>query len=149
MAIRPDLIQYLGLPYRYDHGPINRPKLLTEGINCQLLTHLVIAQLGICLHPDYRSSEIYTNTKSLNVSPDKATAGDIFLFGRKLGQDPTRLHLAVMVDKTFDNHPVLIHATVVEKSVVLWPLARFQSEIRYQILFGIKRFRRSNDSYID
>jgi hypothetical protein len=146
MAIKTDIEKYLGLPYKFDHGPTNRPVLLTDGVNCQLLAHLVVAEFGICLQPSYRSSEIYQST-SLNVMPNEAIAGDIFLFGRKSEKNPTRLHLAVMVDKTSDNHPILIHATVLEKKVVLWPLAQFKPEKRYQVLFGIKRFGGENVSH--
>jgi len=147
MAIKPDIEKYLSLPYRFDHGPTNRPAFLTDGVNCQLLAHLVVAHFGIYLHPSYRSREIYQSERSLNIVSGEAVAGDIFLFGRRAEENPTRLHLAVMVDKTSDNHPVLIHSTVVENKVALWSLAQFQSEKRYQTLFGIKRFGGENASH--
>lgn len=142
MTISIEIKQLLGLPYRRDNGPNNNPKVLTEGINCQLLTHKALAILfKVNLPAGMLSKEIFEDQVYFReLRPEEANLGDVFIFGKQEEQDFRRLHLAVYVD--WDNQantPLLLHATGIDRKVSLWPLDKFSQYPQYQKLYAVKR----------
>lgn len=143
MAIPNAVESLIGLPYLYENGPMTDNRL-PEGINCQLLVHLALKLLrGINLPPIMMSKEIFEDQEFFEViSPDIASVGDIFVFGKTDETDYRQLHLAVKIDDDPQTRqPVLIHATSIEKAVTIWPLIQFSSYPRYEKLFAVKRLR--------
>jgi len=149
-----------GASYAYDQGPQRQDLscFLDDvlQINCQLLTHIVLEELGLELPKYLRSLELYKRSCSKKIWVAKisevtcTTVGDIYLFGEKPIkniQDPSIkcLHLAVCVDL----EPVqLIHAhrwqkngrfTKKHQAVNVWSLADFCESKRYNTLVGIRR----------
>lgn len=147
MTISIEIEQLLRLPYRRDNGPNNKPPLLTEGVNCQLLTHKVLAILfEVNLPAEMLSKEIFEDQVCFSeLRPEEAKLGDVFIFGKQEEQDFRRLHLAVYVDR--DNHantPILLHASGIDGRVSLWPLDKFSQYPRYQKLYAVKRLNYSS-----
>lgn len=144
MRHNPELSAFIGLPYRYNHSPTARPANVEDGVNCQLLVHIVFEILtGVRLPNTLLSKEIYLDSSQLflDVQPDQTSIGDIFLFGRTKDQDPTHLHLAIATDINRECGPLLIHATRVEQRVTVWSLQQFLSHEKYRVLFGVKHYR--------
>lgn len=143
MAIPNAVESLIGLPYRYENGPMadSRP---VDGVNCQLLVHLALELLhGINLPPAMRSKEIFEDQEFFAEIPlDTASLGDIFMFGKADETDPRQFHLAVKIDEDLrTQQPLLIHATNIEKTVTVWPLIQFFSHPRYEKLFAVKRLK--------
>ena len=141
MAIPNAVENLIGLPYRYENGPMadSQP---TDGINCQLLVHLALELLhGISLPPSMMSKEIFEDREFFAEIPfNAASSGDVFVFGRNIETDFRQFHLAVKVDDDPQaQQPLLIHATSIENAVTVWPLIRFFSYPRYRKLFAVKR----------
>lgn len=142
MALNPEIKKMLNLPYRLENGPDAEVGSLTEGVNCQLLTHLVLAVLfQVSLPPEMKSREIFEDQVRFSHIPvEKARLGDVFVFGRPNQRDLRWLHLAVHVDQevTIDP-PLLVHASSVDGRVSLWSLDKFFQYRRYQRLYAVKR----------
>lgn len=130
-------------------------------MNCQLLTHLVLEELGLSLPKWMRSSELFADEVFLEtvikktVSSRKlptldlppARVGDIWFFSnngtRTDNYDPKFFHLAVVSRLEADGSPVLIHARKFkgEDAVVEWSLKKFAKNKVYQVFQGIRRIR--------
>lgn len=143
MAIPSAVENLIGLPYRYENGPLTDSQP-NDGVNCQLLVHLALKLFhGIDLPPTMMSKEIFEDREFFKEIPlDTASSGDVFVFGKADESDPRQLHLAVKIDEDPQTQqPLLIHATSVEKSVTVWPLIQFSFYPRYKKLFAIKRLK--------
>ena len=143
MSIPNSVENLIGLPYRYKNGPLTDSQP-AEGVNCQLLVHLVLELLhGIDLPLTMMSKEIFEDHKFFAEVPlDIALIGDVFVFGKTTETDPRQLHLAVKIDEDpRTRQPLLIHATGIEMAVAVWPLIQFFSYSRYEKLFAVKRLK--------
>jgi hypothetical protein len=136
----------VGVPYQYQHGPerTEQPRVLEEGVNCQLLVHLAVRALkGYVLPPTMKSKELLEDQHYFRdvVHPEQYEPVDVFLFGRPQESNLKRLHPAVCV--AIEDEPLLLHATVVTHAVSLWSLREFSLHERYQRLFAVKRLKSS------
>lgn len=151
MAMNHELQRYLGVPYKFEHGPQARlgAWVFREGMNCQLLVHLAMQEFyGVSLPAEIGSKEIFKgNGWFYPVDKDTLAVGDVFLFGRQHEVDPRRLHLAVYIGSQENTAvPLLMHATSIEGCVSIWPLEKFLVHDRYRQLYGIRRLVLKSDA---
>lgn len=143
MAIPSAVESLIGLPYRYESGPMANSQP-NDGVNCQLLVHLALGLLhGTNLPPAMMSKEIFEDHEFFEeISFGSFLLGDVFVFGKAAETDPRQFHLAVKIDEDpRTQQPLLIHATNIEKAVTIWPLTQFSSYPRYEKLFAVKRLK--------
>ncbi|OGM75909.1 hypothetical protein A2210_00940 [Candidatus Woesebacteria bacterium RIFOXYA1_FULL_40_18] len=143
MAINPEILSLLDLPYNFGNGPDVKNVSPKDGVNCQQLTHMILATLfQIRLPTEMRSKEFYEDQKYFTqVLVKEATIGDVFIFGRPEENDYRKLHLAVFIGQDSDGSALLIHANGVDKQVSLWPLDKFSQHPRYEKLYAVKRLK--------
>lgn len=138
---------FVGLPYEKSNGPFllhNENFDPKEGVNCQLLIHLLYRErLGIELPIGMWSKEIYEDNmffESINKTISLREA-DIFVFTSEDNKsDPTKYHLTYFTGIIEDEQPLLIHANFLGTSEI-WPFERFIRLKRYRELVAIKRLK--------
>lgn len=136
--------QFIGIPYNFQNNPGVEGGPLANGLDCQRLVHLIYSEIfGVSLPKGMWSKEIYEDNgflfRSIDLNEERPLLGDIFIFHRRY-DDPKKYHLAIftgMADEHTD--PILIHASIHERRVVLWNLHEFFKEGRYKELKVVKR----------
>lgn len=143
MAINPEILSFFDFPYKFANGPDVTNVSPTDGVNCQQLTHMVLATLfQVRLPAEMKSKEFFEDQEYFtSVSVREATVGDVFIFGEPEENDYRRFHLAVFIDQDSDGSALLIHANSVDRQVSLWPLDKFSQYPRYGKLYGVKRLK--------
>lgn len=146
------LALFEGIPYNIENGPyIRAAEDVFDGINCQLMLHIVMEELGYALPKHMRSSELFEDESLLRpVYPNKGDGwrvGDIlFSYSREVDFDPRDLHVSVCV-AVEAGAPQFIHAIKFkgtnENPVVLWNLDDFLASSRHQAIVGVKRTKAS------
>jgi hypothetical protein len=151
---------FSGLRYKYENGPLvdSFQEMLEFGINCQLLAHMALEELGLVLPKDLRSQELFVDEffSSTVCKETQATSdmrgmnfsnfrmGDIFFFGNRNTSDPKFFHLAIFLEDDPNLGPQFIHAVPYKNgddAVVIWGLSKFISSSRYELFFGVKRVK--------
>lgn len=130
-------------------------------MNCQLLTHLVLEELGLSLPKWLRSSELFEDEVFLETVVKQkiasrklskallppARVGDIWFFSnngtRTDNYDPKFFHVAVVSRLEADGAPVLLHARKFKQddAVVEWGLDKFRKNKVYRLFQGIRRVK--------
>lgn len=132
-----------------------------EGLNCQLLVHLVLEELGFSLPKWMRSSELFADEVFLQtllkrtVASEKlhllqlppAREGDIWFFSNNGtstdNYDSRYFHVAVVSRLEADGSPVLVHARKFkgQDAVVEWGIKEFARSKTYALFQGIRRIK--------
>lgn len=141
------------VPYRYENGPVSdrAQDWFVEGLNCQLLIHLLYQDFfKVTLPPELRSSEIFADQDWFDeIDFIQTQEGDLLLLGpEKLNPkkdsdnaDAKKLHLAVVVGVG----PSIIHARP-KVGIAVEPLAEVIKLERYgqkpyQRIYAAKRLK--------
>ena len=161
---------YLDPAFRYvwSQGPTRvrgRQDALRDGLNCVALAHLVLRDLfGHTLPASFQSWELFEDRAFFEPvdGVPTAQAGDLVWFGAarprlRLDEFEPRFedgelvnvadfavnHVAVHTGERAGGDPLLLHASSLDGTNVLWPLARFAARPRYAKIYGIQRLRAS------
>lgn len=150
---------FQGVSYAYNEGPHRQDLSCFDNeflqLNCQLLAHLVLEEMGLALPKFLRSLELYRRSSAgkvwvEKVQPNDARIGDIYLFSNRpilSIHDPILkyLHIAICVDR---NPVQLIHAhrwqkngrlTKMHQGVSIWSVTDFCESTKYNTLVGVRR----------
>lgn len=134
MALSPEIQKYIGIPYKFKHGPKEVQDLETAyriGINCLGIVHLLRKDSGKPPFPPHMlSKEIYEDTKFFDSigGDEEFETGDIFVFKRKTnGENPEQYHVAHYLGKNDDGQHTFIHASSFDKNKAssIWTLEEF------------------------
>lgn len=147
--MKEDLVAlFEGIPYNIEHGPlIQEADDALAGINCQLMLHIVMEELGYALPKEMRSSELYEDTQFLqDVYPNRGDGwrvGDVlFSYSKEVDFDPRDLHVSVCV-AVEAGMPQFIHAIKFkgthQNPVVVWELDDFLQSNRHGAIVAVKR----------
>lgn len=144
----------------------SRGDALRDGLNCVSLAHLVTRDLfGYTLPAGLQTYELVRDREHFELVPDPARlrAGDLVWFG--LAEPPVSLeefvpqydgdellnwrdlpvkHVAISTgarEAREAGDPLLLHASLIAGTNVLWPLRRFRDYDRYQRIYAIQRVR--------
>ena len=109
------------------------PDLATTGANCQVFAYYLL-RLHELIVPDYRSSELWADTKFSEVIRDNYQPLDVLFFHKT--NESYGAHLAVFIG----NNQV-IHLSKANKKPVIWDIEAFSEHPKYKFLLGGKRFR--------
>ncbi|MCA9369027.1 MAG: hypothetical protein H6773_03030 [Pseudomonadales bacterium] len=141
---------FTGINYDYDSGPlIERVEHVFEvGINCQLLAHIVLEELGYGLPKEMRSKELYEDevfTFPIDPTVDGWRPGDIlFSYNQPDDFDPKQLHMSVCA-AVEAGVPHFIHAVKFrdeeKETVTTWKLDDFAASRVHRHLIAAKRVR--------
>jgi hypothetical protein len=141
---------FSGVKYDFDSGPlIERADHVFEvGLNCQLLAHVVLEELGYGLPKDLRSKELYEDTQfTTEIDPEVEgwRPGDIlFTYMRPEGFDPRYLHMSVCVAVEAEA-PHFLHALKFrddnKDAVTVWDLEDFANSRVHKHIIAAKRVR--------
>lgn len=141
---------FSGVKYDYDSGPlIERAEQVFEvGINCQLLAHVVLEELGYGLPKELRSKELFEDTQftyPIDPEVDGWRPGDIlFTYMRPERFDPKLLHMSVCA-AVEAGAPQFLHALKFKDSqkdaVVVWGLEDFEQSSMHKHVISAKRVR--------
>lgn len=152
---------FSGLKYNFDNGPLvtSYEQVEQEGLNCQLLLHMFLEEVGLALPKWLRSQELYLDTDftefvskevrnltlETNLQLPELRVGDIFFFSGKQETPPMFYHLVVVSGFFSDGSPILLHAVSrkdpSKDAVTEWNLKKFQKSNRYMWLHGVKRVK--------
>lgn len=124
-----------------------------RGLNCVALAHLCLESLfGYQLPPEQHCYEMFVNTSHFATLSQASAVrrGDVFWFGPSSTDvagftpqyngyglllnwraSPVR-HMAIATGDTQDGQPLLLHATHIEGTNVVWPVAKFADYVRYE-----------------
>lgn len=155
-----------GYPYVFSAGPgvaHDWKQALTRGINCVSLLHLVLKDFfGITLPSELQSYEMTIDQKYFDQVPANhpLAIGDVVAFGI---QDPAVSldsfrpryhknelanwsefpikHFAVYIGSVPGEEALMLHATPIEGSVVVWPLSKFKEYAQYEKLYYTRRLK--------
>ncbi|NCN03611.1 MAG: hypothetical protein GW942_00885 [Candidatus Pacebacteria bacterium] len=148
---------YCDVKYRYEVGPVSElaPNWFVEGINCQLLIHLVYKEFFEVTLPQYlRSSEMYADNSWFIDKPlNNIEEGDILFMGPRFlsprrdpnDEDAKKLHIAMVTSVGPDDEIEIIHARA-RFGIIVDPLETAQSLRRgsrkpYEKIFAVKRLK--------
>lgn len=141
---------FAGVQYDFDAGPlIDRADHIFEvGINCQLLAHIALEELGYGLPKEMRSKELYEDkhfTYEIDPEVEGWRPGDIlFTYMRPEGFDPRYLHMSVCV-AVEAGAPHFLHALKFKDedkdAVTVWELEDFSSSSLHRHVISAKRVR--------
>jgi hypothetical protein len=163
-----DLQHFLDPAYRYDfwQGPEkvrSDEDARQKGLNCVSLAHLALRNLfNETLPPEMHCYEMYADDayfKTLG-GVDETQQGDLVWFGRQDAAEPALFvpqyakgssflenwrdspvkHVAVCTGERYDGEPLLLHATHIEGTNVIWPLRKFEEHERYARVLRVARF---------
>lgn len=140
------------VPYKYENGPMAEVDWFVEGLNCQLLIHLVYQEFfDVVLPRELRSSELFVDNDWLvEKSLETVGEGDLVFFGSSNlnpakdpnNDDAKKLHLAMVsnVNGSVD----LIHARpgagiVIETMEKVLSYRRGKKRVKpYEKVFAVK-----------
>lgn len=141
---------FSGVKYDYDSGPlIERVEHIFEvGLNCQLLAHIALEELGYGLPKDMRSKELYEDTVftyPIDPAVDGWRPGDILFTYKEPEQFDSRfLHMSVCV-AVEAGAPQFLHALKFKDSqkdaVTVWGLEDFERSSAHEHIISAKRVR--------
>ncbi|NCN06802.1 MAG: hypothetical protein GW762_00135 [Candidatus Pacebacteria bacterium] len=141
---------FSGVKYDFNSGPlIERAEHIFEvGLNCQLLAHIALEELGYGLPKDMRSKELYEDTDfTFPIDPevDGWRPGDIlFTYQRPDNFDPKFLHMSVCI-AVEAGAPHFLHALKFKDSerdaVTVWQLEDFERSNVHEHIISAKRVR--------
>ena len=139
-----------GIKYSYETGPLleHADLVFDVGINCQLLAHVVLEELGYGLPKDLRSKELYEDTvwtKQISPESDGWRPGDLlFSYAYPEGFDPKQLHISVCI-AVEAGVPHFLHALKFTDSskdaITVWKLDDFAQSNTHRHLISAKRVR--------
>lgn len=150
--------------YDFDRGPVMVPDeeaARREGLNCVALAYLVVEGLYRCrLSPRQHCYETFSDTErfvTVPSLPDMQT-GDLVWFGHTHSQPVDSFvpqynangyllnwrespvsHVAIYTGQQEDNDYLLLHATDIAGTNVIWPLQRFATYPRYEQIRRVSR----------
>lgn len=151
--------------YRFTQGPDRVPDEITaqrDGLNCIALAHLAIRYLfGHSLPTSLHCCEMFSDIARFNTveSVQDMQAGDLVWFGLRSPKVPLEeynpeydedgvlvnwrdnpvKHVAIYTGERTDDY-LMLHATNIEGTNVVWPLQRFAAHRRYEQVYRISRF---------
>jgi len=151
--------------YRFTQGPDRVPDKVAaqrNGLNCIALAHLAIKDLfGRSLPSSLHCYEMFSDTTRFDTvtSVEDMQAGDLVWFGVRSPKVPLEQydpqydeagalvnwrdnpvkHVAIYTGEQSDGDYVMLHATNVEGTNVLWPLQQFATHRRYEQVYRISR----------
>ena len=154
--------------YNFYHGPdvIGDIEAARQyGLNCVALAHLATKHLfQYSLPSSLHCAELYVNTLHFGVIPDidNIEQGDLVWFGladaaiqpeefEPQYQDGALInwrdfpvkHVGIHTGETALDDPLILHATHLAGTNVVWPLSRFSDYRRYQKIYSIRRLKES------
>ncbi|MCB9813611.1 MAG: hypothetical protein H6772_04360 [Pseudomonadales bacterium] len=155
---------FTGYKYEFTNGPLVKSldQIEQDGLNCQLLVHMALEELGFSLPKWMRSSELFedevfletvlkqqiSSRKLAHMELPDSRVGDIWFFSnngtKSDNSDSKFFHLAVVSQVSQDGMPILLHARKEkgQDAVVEWGIDEFKSSELYRVFQGIKRPRR-------
>jgi hypothetical protein len=150
--------------YVFEQGPHqvrSRVDALRYGINCVSLAHLALRALtGHSLPPELLCYEMFRDTgKFKDLSVNDIQEGDLVWFGRRNPaisidhfvptfnengymtnwSDCGLTHVAIATGEAAVGDPLLLHASPVEGTTVVWPLSRFAEHPKYREIYRVAR----------
>jgi hypothetical protein len=147
---------YSGVKYQYENGPVSEaaPNWFVEGLNCQLLIHLIYKEFfEVTLPQILRSSEMFADEDwFIERPPQTVREGDLVFMGPGLlrpqrdpsNSDAKKLHLAMVTEVSHRGIEV-IHARP-NQGIIIEPIAEVMMLNRgqkkpYERVFGVKGLR--------
>lgn len=106
--------------------------MLKTGANCQVFAYHILRLNGFKV-PDYRSSELWSDTEFSTVIQDNFQPLDILFFNKT--ENAYGAHIAVYLG----NNQAIHLAKSIGKPVI-WTIEEFLKLEKYQVLIGGKRF---------
>lgn len=160
--------RYLDPAFRYvkSQNPAlvrSRDDALRDGLNCVALAHLVIRDLFGCTLPaELQALELVRDQAYFDPVPDagRLSAGDLVWLGLDdpslreedfvpeydgvdlvNGGDFPVKHVAISTGASDHDDRLLLHASVLDGTNAIWPLARFADYPRYGRIYALRRLR--------
>lgn len=156
--------------YRFEQGPgtvCTEADAYSLGLNCVTLAHLTLKHLyGITLPPNLDCYEMFTDTQYFEPveTTTDARRGDLIWFGLEHSPQQFRnflprydagghlvnwrafplRHVGVIYNPNIED-PLILHASQVEGTNVIWPLSKFKNYKQYRNVFGISRIKNGAD----
>jgi hypothetical protein len=147
--------EHLGLaevPLRYSkevgpkHQDLSLQVIVEAGMNCQLFAHWVLQELCLLALPTgYLSSHIWADQDFVRpvLSTEPLQVGDIIFFYRQPVAVPSQLHLSVVIGKSEDGQPAIIHCVrkkdPTQSPISIWSPQQFMNSKVHKYLYGSRR----------
>lgn len=154
--------------YNFHQGPANVPDISTaiqNGLNCIALAHLALKDLfDYSLPPSLHCYEMFSDEERFLPidAADEMQKGDLVWFGHSSPRIPIDefvphyddggtltnwmdnpvKHVAIYSGEKIDDF-MMLHATYIEGTNVIWPLKKFADYVRYEKIYKISRLMAS------